>query len=43
LGVKIISEQEFVAMIGGEDYPVVEPTKEPEKEQSTTPVQGSLF
>lgn len=42
LGVKIISEQEFVDMIGGEDHPVVEPTKEPEQ-QPTTPVQGSLF
>jgi hypothetical protein len=42
LGVKIISEQEFVDMIGGEDHPVVEPTKEPEQ-QSTAPVQGSLF
>ena len=43
LGVKIISEQEFVEMIGGNDYPVAEPAKEPEKEQPTTPVQGSLF
>ncbi|MBR7115066.1 MAG: NAD-dependent DNA ligase LigA [Alistipes sp.] len=42
LGVKIISEQEFVDMIGGEDHPVVEPTKEPEQ-QPTAPVQGSLF
>ena len=42
LGVKIISEQEFVDMIGGEDHPVVEPAKEPEQ-QPTAPVQGSLF
>ena len=43
LGVKIISEQEFVAMIGGNDYPVAEPAKESVEQQPIVPVQGSLF
>ena len=43
LGVKIISEQEFVEMIGGNDYPVAEPAKESVEQQSIVPVQGSLF
>ena len=43
LGVKIISEQEFVEMIGGNDYPVAEPAKESVEQQPIVPVQGSLF
>ena len=43
LGVKIISEQEFVAMIGGEDHPVAKPEKESVEQQPIVPVQGSLF
>ena len=43
LGVKIISEQEFVEMIGGNDYPVAEPAKESVEQQPIVPAQGSLF
>jgi hypothetical protein len=43
LGVKIISEQEFVEMIGGNDYPVAKPAKESVEQQPIVPVQGSLF
>ena len=42
LGVRIISEQEFVAMIGGsQTLPAVEP--EPTPAQTSTPIQGTLF
>jgi DNA ligase (NAD+) len=42
LGVRIISEQEFVAMIGGsQTLPAVEP--EPASTQTSTPIQGTLF
>ena len=42
LGVRIISEQEFVAMIGGsQTLPTVEP--EPAPAQTSTPIQGTLF
>ncbi|MBO5687688.1 MAG: NAD-dependent DNA ligase LigA [Alistipes sp.] len=42
LGVKIISEQEFVAMIGGsQTLPIVEP--EPTPTQASAPIQGTLF
>ncbi len=42
LGVKIISEQEFVAMIGGSQrLPIVEP--EPTPTQASAPIQGTLF
>ncbi|MBO7343282.1 MAG: NAD-dependent DNA ligase LigA [Alistipes sp.] len=42
LGVKIISEQEFVAMIGGsQTLPTVEP--EPTPTQASAPIQGTLF
>ena len=42
LGVKIISEQEFVAMIGGSHtLPTVE--SEPTPTQASAPVQGTLF
>ena len=43
LGVKIISEQEFVEMIGGNDHPVAKPAKESVEQQPIVPVQGSLF
>ena len=42
LGVRIISEQEFVAMIGGsQTLPIVEP--EPAPTQTSAPIQGTLF
>ena len=42
LGVKIISEQEFVAMIGGsQTLPTVE--SEPTPTQESAPIQGTLF
>ena len=42
LGVKIISEQEFVAMIGGsQTLPTVE--SEPSPTQASAPIQGTLF
>ena len=42
LGVRIISEQEFVAMIGGSQaLPTVEP--EPAPTQTSAPIQGTLF
>ena len=42
LGVRIISEQEFVAMIGGsQTLPAVEP--EPAPTQTSAPIQGTLF
>ena len=42
LGVRIISEQEFVAMIGGSQaLPIVEP--EPAPTQTSAPIQGTLF
>ena len=43
LGVKIISEQEFVEMIGGNDHPVAKLAKESVEQQPIVPVQGSLF
>lgn len=42
LGVRIISEQEFMAMIGGsQTLPAVEP--EPTSTQTSAPIQGTLF
>ena len=42
LGVRIISEQEFVAMIGGsQTLPTAEP--EPAPTQTSAPIQGTLF
>ena len=42
LGVRIISEQEFVAMIGGsQTLPIVE--SEPTPTQTSAPIQGTLF
>ena len=42
LGVKILSEQEFIAIIGGDDIP--KPEQKPEqKVVEVQPIQGSLF
>ncbi|MBQ3204422.1 MAG: NAD-dependent DNA ligase LigA [Alistipes sp.] len=44
LGVKIISEQEFISLIGGEHTTLPQPTATEKPEpKDTTPVQGSLF
>lgn len=47
LGVKIISEQEFMAMVGDSDSSVEatqsEGVKEPKQSPAQTPIQGSLF
>jgi DNA ligase (NAD+) len=44
LGVKIISEQEFISLIGGETTTTQQPTEEEKSlPKDTTPVQGSLF
>ena len=45
LGVKIITEQEFIAMIDGENQNNPSPAEQPVEETKTqqTPIQGSLF
>ena len=44
LGVKIISEQEFISLIGGETATTQQPTEEEKTlPKDTTPIQGSLF
>jgi DNA ligase (NAD+) len=43
LGVKIISEQEFMEMVGDAETAPAETPKTEEVKVDTTPIQGSLF
>jgi DNA ligase (NAD+) len=43
LGVKIISEQEFMEMVGDAETAPAETPKTEEKNTIQTPIQGSLF
>ena len=44
LGVKILSETEFIELLGGDTVPAEHPAQENvEQIKSTTPIQGSLF